>query len=203
MNRKHPRRFGYTLIELLIVIAILGTAGALLVPMLGDRGDFDTQAAVRRLVADLTFAQSDALANQEYRRVVFLPDTEEEGRFRGWCIVKVKESELGAAFDASAASYVQDPISTAGAKGNYIADLYGDERFGKAFIASVSLDGGATTITYDELGGTVMSSGQPGTGGTIVMRGGGVSYQLTIDAVTGKVSVEDISNTAPELVIGG
>ncbi|MDZ4830067.1 MAG: prepilin-type N-terminal cleavage/methylation domain-containing protein [Phycisphaerae bacterium] len=197
------RRFGYTLIELLIVIAILGTSGALLIPMLGDRDDFDTQAAIRRLIADLTFAQSDALANQEHRRLVFLPDTEQDGRFRGWCIVKLAESQLGAPFDANSAVYVQDPLAPSGTNGNYIADLYSDERFGKAFIASVDLDGGATAITYDELGGTVTSSGQPGTGGTIVVRGGGVAYEITIDGVTGKVSVADITNATPELEVGG
>ncbi|MFO0828114.1 MAG: prepilin-type N-terminal cleavage/methylation domain-containing protein [Phycisphaerales bacterium] len=196
------RRSGYTLIELLIVVAILGTAGALLVPVLGDRGDFDTQGAVRRLVADLTFAQSDALANQEFRRVVFLPDPNQEGRFRGWCIVRVAEADLAANFEADKATYVQDPLAPAGINGNYIVYLDGDERFGQSFVASVDVDGGTAMVTYDEFGGTVSSSGQPGTGGTIVVRGGNVSYRITIDGITGRISIADISNEAPELETG-
>ena len=43
-------RRGYTLIEVLIVVTILGLAGALLVPYLSSKGDFDTQAAVHMQV---------------------------------------------------------------------------------------------------------------------------------------------------------
>ena len=195
-------RRAYTLIELLIVVGILGLAGALLVPVIGDRGDFDTQAAVQRLVADITFAQSDALANQEHRRLVFLPDTENEGRYRGWCIVKLGESQLGTDFDANTAVYVTDPLASGTASSQCIVDLLADSRFGGAFIASADLDGGQVFLTFDELGGTVTSAGQPGTGGTIVLRGGSTSYRITIDAITGKVSIADITNDAGELQTG-
>jgi prepilin-type N-terminal cleavage/methylation domain-containing protein len=194
-----PVRRGYTLIELIIVIGILGLAGALLVPVIGDRGSFDTQAAVRRLVADLTFAQSDAVANQEHRRLIFLPDEENEGRFRGWAIVRLNQSELGLAFDAAAAKYVHDPLAPAGQSGQYVVDILADERFGQTFVAEAILDGGAAFVTFDEMGGTVTSTGQPGTGGSIVLRGGAASYRITIEGLTGRVTVADISNEELEL----
>jgi prepilin-type N-terminal cleavage/methylation domain-containing protein len=197
------RTRGYTLIELILVIGILGLAGALLVPVLGDRGDFDTQAAVRRLVADITFAQSDALANQEPRRVVFLPDPEAEGQFLGWCIVKVRESDLANEYDPETANYVSDPLAPKGANGNYIVDIVGDERFGESYIASADLDGGSPFITFDELGGTITSGNEPGTGGEIVIRGGNSGYRITVDGVTGKLTVTDITLETPELETGG
>jgi prepilin-type N-terminal cleavage/methylation domain-containing protein len=184
------RTRGYTLIELLIVVAVLGLAGAMLVPMLGDRGDFDTQGAVRRLAADMMFAQSDALANQEHRRLVFIEDPDAEGQF------------LGAEFDADTARYVNDPLAPAGEDGRFIVNLRTDGRFGDTVVASVELDGGASFITYDELGGTVTSTGQPGSGGEIVLRGGTSVYRVTIDGVTGKISIADITNEAPELEVG-
>lgn len=194
-------RRGYTLIELLIVIGILGLAGALLVPMIGDRGNFDTQAAVRRLVADLSFAQSDALAHQEHRRLVFLPDEGNEGRFRGWAIVRLQQDQLATEFDPSAANYVQDPIAPAGFAGHYIVDLIADGRFGEAYIAEVEIDGGQPFVTYDEMGGTVTFSNQPGTGGTIVLRGGSSTYRITIEGITGRIQVADLSNDELELEI--
>lgn len=201
--RRYRNARGYTLIELLIVVAVLGLAGAMLVPVLGERGDFDTQGAVRRLAADMMFAQSDALANQEHRRLVFLPDPDAEGQYLGWCIVKLRESELAAEFDADTASYVNDPLAPAGADGRFIVNLKTDGRFGETFVASVDLDGGAVFVTYDELGGTVTSTGQPGTGGEIVLRGGSSVYRLTIDGVTGKVSIADIAEESLELEVGG
>lgn len=197
------RTSGYTLVELLIVIGILGLAGALLVPVLGNRGDFDTQAAVRRLVADITFAQADALANQEHRRVMFLEDPVNEGMYTGWCIVRLKESQLGAEFDAGTANYVQDPLAPSGTNGNYIVDVVNDERFGEAFVESVDIDGGTPFITFDELGGTVTTTEQPGTGGSIVIRGGSSAYRIDVDGVTGKVSVVDVTNVTPELETEG
>jgi prepilin-type N-terminal cleavage/methylation domain-containing protein len=201
-NARSMLKRGYTLIELLIVVAVLGLAGAMLVPILGERGDFDTQGAVRRLAADLMFAQSDALANQEHRRLMFIPDPDADGQFVGWCILKLRESELGLEFDADTARYVNDPLAPAGADGRFIVNLKTDGRFGETFVASAELDGGATFVTYDELGGTVTSSGQPGSGGEIVLRGGSSVYRVTIDGVTGKVSIADITNEAPVLESG-
>jgi prepilin-type N-terminal cleavage/methylation domain-containing protein len=193
----------YTLIELLIVVAVLGLAGALLVPILGERGDFDTQGAVRRLVADLTFAQSDALANQEHRRVVFLPDPDEEGQYIGWAIIRLNDDELNSTYDPDTAHFVNDPLAPAGMDGRYIVNLKDDSRFGDTIVASVSVDGGAEYVSYDELGGTVTSSAQPGTGGEIVIRGGASVYRISIGGVTGKLVVEDISAEELELEIGG
>jgi prepilin-type N-terminal cleavage/methylation domain-containing protein len=203
MERRANRRTGYTLIELLIVVGILGLAGALLVPILGNRGDFDTQAAVRRLIADLTFAQMDALANQEHRRLQFLADPNIEGQFTGWCIVKLRENELGLEFDPATARYVHDPLAEGATDGSYVVNIVDDERFGETFIAGVDLDGGQLFVTFDELGGTVTATGQPGSGGEIILRGGDTVYRITLDGMTGKISVEDISNEAPELEIGG
>src|SRR5688572_202575 len=69
----HPAR-AYTLVEMLVVVAILGIAGALVIPSMGQAGVLRIHAAVRTLVSDLTFVQTDALAYQQRRAVIFDED---------------------------------------------------------------------------------------------------------------------------------
>ena len=47
-----------------MVVALLGIAAGILAPQLIGMGRLETSSAVRRLVADITFAQSEALAAQ-------------------------------------------------------------------------------------------------------------------------------------------
>jgi len=181
-------RRGYTLIEVLIVVAVLGLAAALLIPSLAGRGDFDTQAAVRALIADISFAQSDALSNQEFRRVQFFEDG------TGWCLLRVAEADLAEPFDAASAEYVRDPLATGANAGAYVVRLGNDARFGSVRIESASIDGSARFITFDEIGGTVGSSGLPGTGGAIVLRSPDAAYRLDLSPLTGKVRVTRLPN---------
>ena len=191
--RPHGVRAGaYTLIELIFVIALLGLAAALLVPHLVHQDSMTVQAAVRTLIADLSFAQSDALAHQEFRRVHFY----EAGR--GYCIVRVPEADFTLAFDPMTADYINDPLVRAGGFGAYIVDFTTDDRFEGVSITSVSIDGVAlapvgSDVTYDQIGGTVMTGNLPGTGGQIVFSFDTASYQITISAFTGKLTVLKLS----------
>ena len=78
----------YTLIELIMVMAVLALAAALLVPNFVGSETMKLQAAVRLLIADLSFAQSDALANQEFRRVVLYDDGS------GYCLIVASDGSL-------------------------------------------------------------------------------------------------------------
>jgi len=195
-DRSYPpesRRGGYTLVELLIVIAVLGLAGALLVPHLVDQPSMTVQAAVRQLIADFSFAQSDALAHQEYRRVHVYGDG------RGYCLLRVTEANYAAPFDEDTADYVYDPLATAGEAGHYIIDFTADDRFEGVTITSVNFDGGGEGIggdggdvVYDPLGGTIRAGGLPGTGGTIVLTADDDDYQVTLSPFTGKLTVQKL-----------
>lgn len=176
------KRRGYTLIELILVVTILGIAGALLIPNLSGRGDFDTQAAVRSLVADIAFAQSDALARQGYRRVQFLPNG------RGWALVKVED--LDEIFDEASADYVVDPLNRGSSGSRYIVDLERGGRFDSVRVVSASFDGSTREyFTFDEMGGTVYGNDLPGTGGSVVLESPEARYEVVIAPLTGKVTV--------------
>ena len=109
--RVASRLRGYTLVELIMVVALLGLASAILIPHLKDLKKLEVQSAVRTIIADLSFAQSDALANQEYRRLHFYPDG------RGYCLIRVEEADFFKVFDysenapvADAPEYIFDPL---------------------------------------------------------------------------------------------
>lgn len=181
-------RIGYTLIELLIVIAILGISSALLVPHLVNRDSMNVQAAVRLIIGDLSFAQSDALAHQEFRRVHFY----ENGS--GYCLVRLTtQSQVDQPFDEASETppdYILDPMGTAaGAQCYYVINFATDRRFAGVSITEVEIDGGGRDLNFDSLGGTVMAGAAPGTGGSLIVSSGGESYQISIAPFTGKLTV--------------
>lgn len=176
-----PRR-GYTLIELIVVIGILGLASALLIPQLVGRDSMAAQSAVRLMIGDITFAQSDALANQEMRRVHFYDDG------RGYCLVRIDQGDLSQAFDEATADYINDPLQ--GDVGRYIVDFGANDRFEGISIISSDVDGsGGEDLNFDALGGTVMGGNVPGVGGTIVVGTADIQFEITIAPFTGKLTV--------------
>ena len=180
----------YTLIELIMVMAVLALAAALLVPNIAGSDSMKLQAAVRLLIADLSFAQSDALANQEFRRVVFYDDGS------GYCLIEVLGAETTPAdLDDPGVNYVYDPL---GMMGRYIIDFATDNRFEGVFFSAATIDGidlnARPEITYDLMGGTVLSNSAslPGTGGSVTLSYKDSSYEIDIAPFTGKLTVTEL-----------
>jgi prepilin-type N-terminal cleavage/methylation domain-containing protein len=67
-----PRR-GFTLAEILVTVSVIGIAAAVILPQIGSRDDLRTISAAREVVADLTYAQSRAVATQKPTYVRFDP----------------------------------------------------------------------------------------------------------------------------------
>lgn len=167
VRRIASRRRAYTLVELLVVVAILGLAASVVGPAMGGVGVLRVQAAVRTIVADITEAQSDALASQRGRAIVFHPD---ENR---WDVVEVN----GAVLDP-----VLDLIRSGAIRG---AD------FGDSKLVSADFDGDAVLI-FDEMGAPVTTPGgdTPGANGVIKVTGSAQEFTITVEAYTGRVSVK-------------
>jgi len=182
-HRRREQREAYTLIELLLVIGVLGLAASLLIPNMVGRDSMRAQAAVRRIVADLSFAQSDALARQEFRRVQFFDDGS------GYGIIAATDADFDAEFDAETADWIRDPLSSPGSLGRMIVNFDSDGRFQGVRILDVSLDDGAAYLVYDPLGGTVRTGGAPGIGGRIDVGLGDDRYRVNVSAFTGKLTV--------------
>src|SRR3954463_12559475 len=61
----------FTLVEILVVVIILGIAGAIIVPNLGTRDDLKAAAAARVIMADMIYTQNLAITNQGNRYMTF------------------------------------------------------------------------------------------------------------------------------------
>lgn len=166
MIRSRPNR-GYTLVEMLIVLVLLGLASAVVIPQIGSTDVLRVQAAVRTLVSDINFVQSDALARQEARAIVFDPGLEV------YTIVEVPGN-------------IVDPVNNT----MYAVDFKNAMKFHSARIDSALFDG-TQTLIFDELGGPITTPGAatPSAGGRVVITGSGEMFNVDVEAYTGRVTV--------------
>lgn len=181
MRNAHHRKLttaalrGYTLIEVLVVVTIMGVAGAVVAPSMSQAGVLRIQAAVRMIVSDITFAQMDALGYQEQRAIVFDVDNNQ------YTLIQVNGNSIDV--DADALYDLKGPNQ------RYRINL-NDEKYGGTVIESASFDGN-TTLIFDEMGGPVSA---PGTstlsdGGSIILAGPLSRWRINVAAFTGRVTV--------------
>jgi prepilin-type N-terminal cleavage/methylation domain-containing protein len=167
MRRQHVRH-AYTLIELIIVVVLLGIAAAVVAPSIGSTDVLRVQSAVRAVVADITHAQSDALARQQGRAIVFdIPNNK-------YSIVEVHE---GGTLHPETDTILTRHLRTV-------------DRFGGSRLTSANFEN-SNILVFDELGGTLQAPGSstPGAGGSLVIEGTGGTFTLGVEAYTGRVTV--------------
>jgi prepilin-type N-terminal cleavage/methylation domain-containing protein len=157
--KSHCRR-GYTLVEVLVVVSIIGIIGAIVVPQMIEPGNLRVQAATRAIVADLLVAQNEAIAHQSPRRVIFEPA---QGRYR--------------IADHDGISVVANWQSGA----VYVVDFTNDSRFAGVSIQSVDFSG-QLLVEFDELGA-------PSSGGTIDLVAGRTHYRISMAPFTGRITI--------------
>jgi len=170
----------YTLVEMLVVVAILGIAGAMVIPTMGDARVLRIQAAVRTLVADLTFAQTDALAYQERRAVIF------DETANAYTIAEVLVSSGGEV------TYIPLYL-TGGPSGEYVVD-YDSNGFDGARLRLPSFDGDAVLV-FDEIGAPVAdaASDESAALGTVYIDSDRAVFRVDVSPYTGQVRVEKVA----------
>ncbi len=164
-------RRAYTLVEILIVVTLLGIASALVIPQISSTDVLRVQASVRTLVADINYAQSDALARQEARAIVFDVDN------NLYTVVAVPGNTINMAADTM-----------------YIVDFKQNRKFHDSKITDAVFDGD-NVLLFDELGGPITAPGTtlPGLGGKVTVTGSGSTFEVGVEAYTGRVTVARIS----------
>lgn len=172
-SRRPPR--GFTLLELLCVIVVLGLAGAMIIPAMGETGILRVQGAVRMVVSDITFIQSDAVAFQERRAMVV------DVANNSYALVAVP----GETVDVEN-NILYDPTKP---DGRYRVNLT-DARFGDSRMTAAAFDGDSV-LMFDALGGPVVDAGSnaAGAGGTITITGMRQTFRVQVEAFTGRVRV--------------
>ena len=168
-------RRGYTLVEVLVVVVIMGIAGSVVIPSMSGAGILRVQAGVRTVVADINFAQMDALAYQESRGVVFDPDS------NSYTLVHVLGPSIDPETDA-----LYDPR---GPGQRYRVNL-SDHDVGGATLQNVDLNGGNVLI-FDAIGGPVAEAGSDtlSSGGSLELAGPQGRFRIDVAAFSGRVAV--------------
>lgn len=162
-----PRR-AYTLVEMLIVIAMLGLAAAIAIPSMSSAGSLRIQGAVRSIVADITVAQADAIAFQSRRAVVFDFSDDPSRYVVAEIIAGEVDTDTGTIYDR----------------------VFGGERFGFASMSDTNLTD--NTLYLDEMGGPVdgPTSDNPAASQYVEVSGGNQRFRINIEAYTGRVTVQ-------------
>jgi prepilin-type N-terminal cleavage/methylation domain-containing protein len=174
ISSRHPS--GFTLIEILSVVIIIGIASAIIVPQIGTRNDLMDAAAARVVMADLIYAQNRAIATQQMTYVDF--DVTNH-------TYSVKT--------AMPSTYATHPIN----KTNYIVTFGsgGTRGLENITLYSASFDG-QPTLAFDELGTPITyTAGTPATtatmsSGSIVLKCGTYALTITVEPNTGEITVQ-------------
>lgn len=154
---------GFTLIEILVVLVILGIAAAMVVPRITGMGDMQASGAARILLADMQYAQNEAIVTQKDVTVTF-------NTGNGSYVLSNTDGTL------------THPLN----KTPFVTALPSMAGYRNIQMLSANF-GGTNRVTFD-------SMGSPDNGGQVVLSADGNGYRLTLAPVTGKVSVESLSD---------
>jgi prepilin-type N-terminal cleavage/methylation domain-containing protein len=171
-TRKTRRAF--TLVEILMVVIILGIGSAIIIPQLNGRDDLKVSAASRSLMADLMYAQNQAIYTQTRQYVTFDTTTQ-------------KYTVLSGAWPGTAVTH---PLS----KDPFVVNFgAASTNFKEITMVSADLGGGRTTLGFDPLGAP-LSIAPDGTAtamttGSVVLRAGAFPLTVRIEPYTGELTV--------------
>jgi prepilin-type N-terminal cleavage/methylation domain-containing protein len=158
----------FTLVELLIVVAIISIAALTAIPMMSSAASMQIRSAANMVAADMEYAKSLAISRAQNFSVVF---------------------------DVAADSYqIEDQVGNVlphpVKKGfNYVINFQNDGRLDKVDISSVNFDA-TNEVKFDYLGSPYNGGGTPLNSGVISLQAGGMTTTVTVEPVTGFVSIQ-------------
>jgi prepilin-type N-terminal cleavage/methylation domain-containing protein len=182
MCRKLQRRSGFTLVEILGVLVIIGIASAMVIPHLGTRDDLKASAAARVVIADLIYAQSMAISSSSTYYVRF--DT-------GTNSYKVLSNA-----SPSGDTVASNPLTQL----SYVQTFGSGSKFDTIVLQSATINGTDAayqpcfTVAFDEMGAPYAYSYTTANkndlnSGSIVVKSGNFTKTITISPYTGEISV--------------
>ena len=161
---------GFTLIELMIVVAVLAIVGALVVPMIGNNAPDKLRGAANRLVADLAFTKVESIAHGDDLRLVVFDNSNDR-------------YHIAAASDP--ATPLTNPIA-----GQPYRVTYGQGN--AATLINVTLDSYSLNGD-DQLGFNLYGGLDQPTAATITLECDGLTVTVSVDPNTGEASIGAIN----------
>jgi prepilin-type N-terminal cleavage/methylation domain-containing protein len=171
---------GFTLVEILLVVIILGIASAILVPQIGQRSDLQAASAARVIMSDLLYAQNRAIATQQYQYVTF--------------DVTNQKYTLYSGTSTAPGSILIHPVNL----NNYVMTFRGSgaNNFANVTLVSANFGNNQPTVSFDSQGVpyyyTAANSTNTAISGTGAVGISSGDYTLTINVAqdTGDISVQ-------------
>jgi len=179
---KQGRTAGFTIMEILIVFLLLSIVLMISWPALNAGvDDYRLSAAAEEVVTTLEFAQLIATSGHRTKVIIRVDqDKITVKKFKAGINFLGGESQLAAA-DVEGGTY--EPVENPMNKGtDYQIILPDDSRFSGVKITASDFD--ADPVTFDSIG-------TPSKGGTVTLALGNRQRVVTLDAVSGKVSVSE------------
>ncbi|HUV67226.1 MAG TPA: GspH/FimT family protein [Sedimentisphaerales bacterium] len=152
----------FTVVELLIVVVILSIVALTAVPMMSSAAGIQIRSAANMIAADVEYARSMAISHGQNFSVEFDKNAD------SYKIVDLN------------GNVIQHPVK----KGfTYVVDFRNESRLNRVDITNANFNTTAQTVTFDCLG-------SPLDGGTVNLQAGAVSATITVEPVTGFVSIQ-------------
>ena len=178
------RRRGFTLVEILAVLVIIGIASAIVVPHLGTRDDLRCAAAARIAVADLIYAQNVAISTQKTVYVKF------DVTNKNYTLLSTAATGGDVAMTNPLTQQTYTQIFGSASKGLETVNL------GSAVFDGIDPNyTNCFTIAFDEMGAPYAFSYSQSNkndlkDGTIVLTSGSFSTTITVSPYTGEIKVQ-------------
>jgi type II secretion system protein H len=169
---------GFTLVEVMTVMVILGIAAACIVPQIGTRNDLDAAAAARSVMADLLYAQNRAISTQKMHFVEFTNS--------GYTILE-RDSDTAPLYTIINPTTQNSYVVTIGPSNTSVPTVS---------ISSVTFDNSPSmTIQFDSLGAPWVYNLQQGTSTPLVSTGQ-ITLTTTSPVLTASVLIDPATGEA-------